>query len=120
MKTNLAFYRKVFDEVAGSDPRPLYLLKGEESFIMDELARRIADRHVSEEMRSFNLTVEHGDEMDMASFVAAARSYPFLADRRVLVIRELERLRGGWKPLLDYCREPNESSIVVFLLGTHD
>lgn len=120
MRTDLAYYRKVFEQVSSGTPRPLYLIKGEETFIMEELASRIIERHVPADMRSFNLTVEYGSEVDMAGFLATARSYPFLGERRVLVLKEIERLRSGWKPLLDYCRAPGESSVVVFVLGTHD
>lgn len=120
MRADLAYYRAVFDSVASDEPLPLYLLKGDESFIMEELTGRIVERHVPADMRSFNLNVEYGGEVDMGGFMAAAASYPFLGERRVLVLKELERLRGGWKPLLDYCASPGPTSTLVFLLGTHD
>lgn len=120
MATDLAYYRKVFGRIASSQPRPLYLLAGEEQLIMEELAAGIAARNVPDDLRSFNLSVEYGGEIDMEGFISAARSYPFLAERRVLIIRELERLKGGWKPLLEYCSRPTASTVAVFIYNTHD
>lgn len=120
MKSDLRYYRSVFEEVASEDPLPLYLLKGDETFIMEELTGRIVVRHVPDDMRSFNLSVEYGSEVDIGQFIATAGSYPFLGERRVLVLKELERMRGGWKPLLQYCAAPSSTSLVILLLGTHD
>ncbi|MDD3643018.1 MAG: DNA polymerase III subunit delta [Candidatus Krumholzibacteria bacterium] len=120
MRADLAYYRRVFDSISSDEPLPLYLLKGDEAFIMEELTARIVDRHVPEDMRSFNLSIDYGGEVDVGQFLATAGAYPFLGERRVLVLKELERLKGGWKPLVEYCASPGSSSVIVFLLGTHD
>jgi DNA polymerase-3 subunit delta len=120
MKVDLAYYRKIFKEIDAQDPAPLYLFLGSEGYIMEEMAGRIADRAVPHDLRCFNLLITYGTEVDIESFVATASSFPFLAEKRVLVIRELEQLRGGWKNLIDYCKQPSPSSIVVFIVNTHD
>ena len=120
MKAGLDYYRKIFAELESGDALPVYLLKGEERFVMEELAARLAGKFVQEDMRSFNLSVDHGSEIDMKNFLSTARSFPFLSDRRVMLIRELERLKGGWKILVDYCGDPVDSTIVILLFATHD
>jgi DNA polymerase-3 subunit delta len=120
MKAKLDFYRKVFAEVESGEAAPVYLLKGEEHFIMEEMASRLVDRFVPGDMRSFNLSLDYGSEIDISTFVSTARSFPFLSDRRVMVIRELERLKGKWKPLVEYCGDPVDSTVVILLFSTHD
>lgn len=117
---SLSYYRRVFKDIDGDETQRLYLLAGREPFIMEELAARIAAAHVPGELSEFNLTTMHGSEADMESFVSAARSYPFLAEKRVLVIRELERMRGKWKKLVEYAADPSPSSVVVLIFNTHD
>lgn len=120
MRGSLAYYKKIFSEIDAGNLAPLYLLQGSEPYIMDEMARRISNITVTDDMRSFNLLVEYATEVDINVFITTAISFPFLSDRRVLVLREIERLRGGWKQLIEYCKDPVSSSVVIMLRSTHD
>lgn len=120
MKVDLAYYRRLFKDLDTGAPAPVYLFRGPERFIMEEMAARIVEAAVPQELRSFNLTVSYGSEVDIEAFVSTAASYPFLAERRVLLLKEMERLRGSWAPLVDYCKNPAGSSVVVFFFVTHD
>jgi DNA polymerase-3 subunit delta len=120
MKVGLTHYRRLFKEIERGPLAPLYLFHGPERYIMEELAGRIVDSAVPPDLRSFNLTVAYGSETDVESFCTTARSYPFLADRRILVLKELERLRGSWGPLIGYCGAPSASSTVIFLFVDRD
>lgn len=115
MKTNLTHYKKIFSDVEKRDIVSLYLLHGPESYIMEKMATKIASSIVPDDLRAFNLMVAYGGEVDLDEFVSAASSFPFLSDHRVLVIRELEKLRGSWKRLIAYCENPAPSSVVIFL-----
>ncbi len=120
MRAGLDYYRKTFAEIESGEALPVYMLKGEEHLVMEEMATRLTVRFVQEDMRSFNLSIDHGSEIDMKTFVSTARSFPFLSDRRVMIIRELERLKGRWKQLVEYCSEPVDSTVVILLFATHD
>jgi DNA polymerase-3 subunit delta len=75
---------------------------------------------VPDDMRSFNYTLAYGAEVDIDAFLATAHSFPFLSERRVMVLRELERLRGGWERLVAYCNDPVPSTVLVLLFNSHD
>lgn len=120
MKAGLAYYKKIFGEIDKGDIGCLYLLKGSESFIMEEMVGRISGSNVAEEMKSFNMTLMYGTEADIGSFIATANSFPFLSEKRVLVLKEMEKLRSGWKKLVEYCSNPVPTSVVILLLNTHD
>lgn len=120
MKPGASYYRKIFRDVENRDVANLYLLRGPEGFIMEEMAQKIVSSLVPEDLRAFNLTIAHGGELDVEAFMASASSFPFLSDRRVLVLRDLEKLRGSWKRLVEYCGNPVPSSVVVFLYRSLD
>ncbi|MBN1164952.1 MAG: DNA polymerase III subunit delta [Candidatus Krumholzibacteriota bacterium] len=120
MKTNLAYYSKLFKEISGGELTPLYLFKGPEGFIMEELASQIVDASIGEDMRSFNLNIEYASEIDMETFISTACSFPFLADRRILILKEVGKFRGKWKPLLEYCENPSASTVLIIFFNTHD
>ncbi len=120
MRKNIGYYKKVFTEIDKADIAPLYILKGRERYIMEELASKLIEKAVGRDMESFNLMVEYGGEVDMESFISTANSFPFLGEKRILVLRELHKLRGKWKALVEYADRPVPSSVMVFLCDTHD
>ncbi len=120
MKANLTHYVKIFKDVDRRDIVSLYLLHGSEGYIMERMAERIASTIVPDDLKAFNYTVAYGSEMKVDEFIATATSFPFLSDCRVLILRELERLRGSWKRLIAYCENPVPSSVVIFLYNPFD
>ncbi len=120
MKSGMTHYKRIFGDVERRDIASLYLLQGTEGLIMEEMAQKIVSSLVPEDLRAFNLTTAYGSEIDIEAFVASAASFPFLSDHRVLVLKELEKLRGGWKELVRYCRNPVPTSVVVFLYRSVD
>jgi len=120
VKPNLMHYKKIFSDVDKRSIVCLYLLHGPEGFIMEKMATRIASLIVPEDLRTFNLSVAYGGEVDLDLFIASASSYPFLSDYRVLILKELEKLRGSWKKLITYCENPVPSSVVILLYNPFD
>jgi DNA polymerase-3 subunit delta len=121
VKSNLTHYRKIFNDVAARDIVSLYLLHGPENYIMEKMAEKIASTIVPDDLKAFNYTVAYGSEMkNVDEFIATASSFPFLSDWRVLVLRELEKLRGNWKRLIAYCENPVPSSVIIFLYNPFD
>ena len=120
MKAKLSYYKRIFTDLDRKNIAGLYLLVGPEYYIMEEMAERIISSIVPEDLKSFNLTVAYGAEVNIGAFAGAARSYPFMADKRVLVLKELERLRGSWKGLIDYCKDPAPSTVLIMLFNPFD
>ena len=115
-----AHYKKILSDVEKREIAGLYLLEGPEAFAMEEMANRIVGSIVPDDLRAFNFMRAYGSEVDIDEFVGAASSFPFLSDYRVLVLRELEKLRGSWKRLIEYCENPSASSVVIFLYNPFD
>jgi DNA polymerase III delta subunit len=120
VKAKLTYYKKIFSDVDKKDIAALYLLRGPEYYIMEEMAARIVSSIVPDDLKSFNIDTSYGAEVDIGGFLMAARSFPFMADRRVLVLKELERFKGSWKSLLDYCEDPSPSSVLIMLFNPFD
>lgn len=120
MKKGISYYRKIFSEIEKGDIRPVYLLTGRETFIMEEVAGRLSKRIVGEEMKSFNLDVEYGSEVIMERFISTANSFPFLGERRLLVLKEMEKMKGKIKHLVEYCANPPATTVLILFYNTHD
>jgi DNA polymerase-3 subunit delta len=120
VRAKLTYYKKIFSDLDKKELSNLYLLRGPEYYIMEEMAQKIASSIVPDDLASFNMTLSYGAEVNLDEFLRTARSFPFLADKRVLVLKEMERLRGSWKNLVAYCQDPAPSSVVIMLFNPYD
>jgi DNA polymerase-3 subunit delta len=86
-------------QIASGTADPLYLLQGEDDVEKSALAAEFADL-VEEGLRAFNVERVHAGDMTtgdrladgVASLVAAARTLPMMAPRRIVVVLQAETL----------------------------
>lgn len=105
---------------------PVYFLFGDEEFLIDEALDRILAIAVDESTRGFNFDLLHGSEATLPEIVERASSYPLMAERRVVVVKEIDRtfaLRGkpdASSPLARYLSNPLASTVLVFTAAVGD
>jgi DNA polymerase III subunit delta len=110
-------------DVAKKRFAPVYFLNGEESFIADEATRVILDAALTPDERGFNLDVVYGNESTVQDIVSHASSYPMMAERRAVVVRNMERLSMPEREselLAHYVANPSASTILILIAGTPD
>lgn len=92
---------------------PVYYLMGEESYYIDKVSEFIVDTALKEEEKDFNLTVFYGSEVSVDDVMNAARRFPMMADRQVVLVREAQNLAAKEK-LTSYLDHPQPSTVLVF------
>ncbi|MBL7986791.1 MAG: DNA polymerase III subunit delta [Chlorobi bacterium] len=100
---------------------PLYFLFGDEEFLIDEALEQIIDRAVDKSTVSFNFDLLHGTEVTLQEIVERASAYPLMADRRVVVVRDIDRtfsLRGKPDPTSPFVRYITSASPSTTLVLT--
>ena len=80
---------------------PVYYLFGDDDFLKEGAIRNIIDAAVDPSTRDFNLEVRRAGEIDPESLDALLSTPPMLAERRVVVIRDVDKLKKGARALLD-------------------
>jgi DNA polymerase-3 subunit delta len=116
-------YEDFIAEAKGGKFGPLYLFIGKEDFLVDECVRQIVDTLVPPDMRGFNLDVMYGSKSDAKDVIAHASSYPMMGDRRIVVVKEFEKLVLGESAkgiVADYLRHVLESTCLVLISGEPD
>lgn len=96
---------------------PVYLLHGEDDFLKDRAVRYLVDAAVDEGLRDFNLEVRRGGELDAETLGALLGTPPMMADRRVLVVRDVAALKKDARKQLDRYLERPASDAVVALVA---
>jgi DNA polymerase III subunit delta len=91
---------------------PVYFLEGEEPYFMDQISHFILENVLTEEEKGFNQTVLYGKDLSLDTIMTAAKRFPMMADRQVVVIREAQNIRNI-EDLGTYVENPMRSTILV-------
>ena len=106
-------FESVFSELKKGKYHPVYYFMGEESFYIDRLTDYIAEHALPEDERGFNQMVLYGLDTTMDAIVDAARSFPMMAERQVIIVKESQHLKD-YDALSAYLRHPQPTTVLVF------
>ena len=88
---------------------------GDEPFYTDRLCDAIVENALDEEERDFNETICYGSDVDADTVITAARRFPMMAERQLVVVKEAQAMRDLEKVAV-YLEQPLDSTILVLLL----
>lgn len=92
---------------------PVYVLAGTEPYFIDSLSNELTGLLMPEQNRDFDMSLFYGLETDANRIIEACRQFPLLGDRRVVLVREAQQLRGGLDALEPYCKTPSEKTVLI-------
>ena len=113
-------------------PNGVFVYYGNDAHRMDQDIEQLIERVLPDVgTRSFNLEHIDGSETSVSQILVLARSLPFMAKRRVVVVREPAFFVAGAKKkglmtaeeekeLLDFCAQPNPDAVVIFRYSTEE
>lgn len=78
----------ILREIQADKVRPVYLLCGEESFLIEGTLKQILDHLLSPETRDFNLTFLEGTDITTREILSQVDLYPVMSKWRVVVVRD--------------------------------
>ncbi len=93
-----------------------------EPMLADRCVDRIVDGAVDPSVRDFAFASFYADETAPAEIVLDAQTLPFLASRRVILVRHAERYNTetGAGVLLDYLAAPNDATVLMMIANKAD
>lgn len=107
--------RSLLEEVKAGSFKPVYLLMGEEPYYPELLCGAIIDNCLQEWEKDFNEIICYGADVDADTVITAARRFPMMADRQLVVVKEAQAMRS-LEDLALYCQKPLDSTVLVILL----
>ena len=99
----------------------VYYLYGAEDVLKDEAARAILDRALDPSLRDFNLDQRSAAQLDAEEVHALCNTLPMMAERRVVLLREVEgwrRKTRGRSEFLKYLERPSPETVVILIQGS--
>jgi DNA polymerase-3 subunit delta len=93
---------------------PAYLLHGEDEFRKEDALRHLIDAAVDPATRDFNFDQRRGADLDGDALASLLATPPMMAERRVVVIRDITALRKEARAALEtYLKSPAPDVLVV-------
>jgi DNA polymerase-3 subunit delta len=111
------------DAAAGKNFAAVYFFHGEETFLAEEATHVIVDWALSPDERTFNLDVLYGNETTVSDVLSRATSYPMMAERRIVVVRNMDRmpmLERDKELLSHYVDHPSATTILILVAQSPD
>ncbi len=104
-------------------PAPAYYFYGPEDALKDDAIRYILDQMLEPATRDFNLDQVSAASLDPEAVEALCNTVPMMADRRVVIIRDVEqwkRRTRGRTAVVHYLERPSPETILLLVQGAAD
>ena len=114
-------YLRFFESLKKNDLKPVYVFEGEEEYIKAQAVKTLCGRALPEGLEQMNLTELTNPAVD--ELIAAAQTLPAMADKRVVLVRDLSLFSTGKSAddsdidrIIEYLRSPSPTTCLVFLV----
>ena len=95
---------------------PVYYFYGDDDFLKDEAVRKLVDAAIDAGTRDFNLEQRRGAELDAETLDSLLSTPPMLAERRMVVIRDADKLRKDAYAILErYLKRPASDTLLLLV-----
>ena len=93
---------------------PAYYLYGDDEYLKEDALRHLIDAAVDPSTRDFNLDQRRGSDLDAESLASLTSMPPMMAERRVVVVRDVGSLKKDARAALDsYLQKPAPDILVI-------
>ena len=107
--------REILSDVRAGHFSPIYLLMGDEPYYPDLVCNAVVENALDDFARDFNETICYGSDVDADTVITAARRFPMMAERQLVVVKDAQAMKDLEK-LSVYCENPLDSTVLVLLM----
>lgn len=96
--------------------KPVYLIFGKEELLLERALRRLRDMVAAEGDPDFDFDTFSGENARADDVIAAANTLPFLSPRRLVIVRDADKMTADELGLLaGYAKDPSPVSTLVLV-----
>ena len=99
-------------------PSGAYYFLGAEDVLKEEAVRALVDRALDPSLRDFNLDQRPAAQLDPESLFTLCTTLPMMAERRVVILREVEGIKRKPKlraALVKYLEQPAAETVLAMV-----
>jgi DNA polymerase-3 subunit delta len=106
--------RNIVSDIKKGNIKPIYFLMGDEPYYIDKISEFIEENILDEAEKGFNQQVMYGRDASIEDIVSAAKRYPMMAERQVIIVKEAQDLSRTIEKLVSYAENPQPTTVLVF------
>jgi DNA polymerase III subunit delta len=122
-KEKFPSYDDFIESVRGKKYAQVYLFIGPEDLLIEECTANIINNLLTADTKAFNLDIVYGSKADAREVMAHAASFPMMSDRRVVIIKESDKLLSSdisKEIAANYISRPLDSTCLVLIAENPD
>ena len=118
---SVAEQRSFFKSIRERSFASVYYVHGDDDFLKEEGVRQLIAAVVDPATRDFNLEVRRGGETDPGTLASVLDTPPMMAERRMVVLRDVGALKKDARAALDrYLSRPAAETVLVLVTSGAD
>lgn len=95
---------------------PVYYVHGDDDYLKEDAVRQLIAAVVDPATRDFNLEIRRGGEIDAGTLGSLLDTPPMMAERRMVVVRDVGALKKDARGAIDrYLARPSSDTVLVLL-----
>lgn len=106
--------KTIVSDIKKGNIKPIYFLMGDEPYYIDKISEYIEKNVLDESEKDFNQLVMYGRDVTIEQIISAAKRYPMMADKQVIIVKEAQDLSRNIDQIQAYATNPQLSTILVF------
>jgi len=103
----------IVEDIKAKKYKPVYLVFGDEGYIR-EFNRKKLIKALVREGDSLNYAAFSGKDADINEIISLSRTLPFMAEKRVVFVKDSGFFKNACEELTDYLSEPGEDTVLIF------
>lgn len=115
-------YKKIINCIKKNEIENIYLFYGEETYLIDNVLKRLKARLIEPSFEQFNFITIEGKEASYEKIVDACETLPFMAEKKLVYVNGLDIFRGKSesfskrqeKQFTEYIDKIPKSTTIVF------
>lgn len=114
-------FEKLKKDIETQKFSPIYYLGGTEPYYVDKLSKLLEDKVLNPGEEAFNKSVMYGADTKAGRLLGELRSFPMMANRRLVVLKEAQSLgKPEWDGIQAYLDNPVTSTVFVMTFKGKD
>jgi len=103
----------IINDIKAGNLKPIYFLMGEEPYYIDKISEYIENNVLEEAEKGFNQVVMYGRDVAIDEIVSAAKRFPMMAEKQVIIVKEAQDLSRVIDKLESYAANPQPTTVLV-------
>lgn len=104
--------QRIQQQIKNGNFQQLYLLFGEERYLKNQYTEKLREALAGKD--EMNTHFYEGKDISVGEIIDLAETMPFLAERRVIFMKNTGLFKSGGEKMAEYLESPNETTYFVF------